>query len=366
MAGIEGIMAQYLVLFGIYSIIALSFNIEYGFGGIPNFGKVLFVSLGAYSAGGLVAYLVIKTGSPALHIPVHANGIPPYCTGAGTNVMQLAVAKEVISPYMLFLLFIIGLIIAAVIGAIAGIASSYPTLRLGGDFLAISLLALGEIVRVWAYNSQFPACSFNGANGIPGPFAWLSPSTSNILFAGLVLVIMVFIYFYTEYATNSPWGRALKTVRDDEVASEVYGYNVPRLRLHALAVGSAIAAIGGALLVFYSSNVNANSFKPDLTFLVIVATLLGGVANNIGILVGSAIIAGIQVLLTPSSILALGISLPSNIGLALPYINFMFMGVIIILVLLYKPEGLIPEKPLKTPIVKKAKILIHKKDEEQL
>ena len=354
MGGIAGILVQYAVIYSVYAIMALSFNIEYGFGGIPNFGKVLFASLGAYSAGGLIAYLVVKSGSAALGVPVSASGMPAYCTGAGKTVMTMAVTEGVISPLELFLLFLLGLVVAAIVGMIAGIVASYPALRLGGDFLAISLLALGEIVRIWAYNSEWPACSFNGISGIPGPFAWLTKH-ADAAYAGLVLVILVLVFLYVELATNSPWGRALKAMRDDEIAAEVYGYNVPRVRMQALAVGSALAGIAGALLTFYSGNVNANTYKPDLTFMVIVATLLGGAANNIGVLVGTAVIAGIEIFMNPSSLEAFGITLPGNVALALPYMKYVLMGLIIVLVLLYRPQGLIPEKPLRVPIVEKAK-----------
>ncbi|BEP18289.1 branched-chain amino acid ABC transporter permease [Pyrofollis japonicus] len=354
MAAITGILVQYIVLYAVYAILALSFNIEYGFGGIPNFGKVLFVSLGAYSAGWLVADFVVKAGSAGLGIPVEASGMPAYCTGTGKTVMTMAVHKGVISPATLIALFIASLILAAIVGMVTGIVASYPALRLGGDFLAISLLALGEIVRIWAYNSQWPACSFNGISGIPGPFDWLG-RIKDYAYAALLIVMLILVYIYVELATNSPWGRALKAMRDDEIAAEVYGYNVPRVRMQALAVGSALAAMAGALLVFYSGNVNANTYKPDMTFMVIVATLLGGAANNVGALIGAAIIAGIEVFLNPSSLLAMGITLPDNVALALPYMKYVLLGVIIVLVLLYRPQGLLPEKPLRTPIVEKAK-----------
>ena len=354
MGGIVGILIQYAIIYSVYAIMALSFNIEYGFGGIPNFGKVLFASLGAYSAGGLVAYIVVKEAAPALGVQVAAQGVPAYCTGTGKTVMTMAVTQGVISPAELFLLFLLGVFVAAVVGMIAGIVASYPALRLGGDFLAISLLALGEIVRICAYNSEWPACSFNGISGIPGPFSWMAKH-ADAAYAGLALLFLALIFIYVELATNSPWGRALKAMRDDEIAAEVYGYNVPRIRMQALAVGSALAGIAGALLTFYSGNVNANTYKPDLTFMVIVATLLGGAANNVGVLVGTAVIAGIEIFMNPSSLEAFGITLPENVSLALPYTKYVLMGLIIVLVLLYRPQGLLPERPLRVPIVEKAK-----------
>ncbi len=354
MEGITGIVVQYVILYSVYAILALSFNLEYGFGGIPNFGKVLFVSLGAYAAGGLTAYIVVSMGATALGITVEAEGMPAYCTGAGKTVMTLAVTEGVIGPAMLFLLFITALIVATLVGMVSGIIASYPALRLGGDFLAITLLALGEVVRLIVYNSEWPACSFNGISGVPGPFAWL-PAWSDAAYAALAVGLLLMVFLYVELATNSPWGRALKAMRDDEVAGEVYGYNIPRLRMQALAVGSAIAGLAGAILTFYSGNVNANTYKPDLTFMVIAATMLGGAANNIGALLGAAIITGLEVFFNPSSLEALGVTLPQNIALAMPYMKYVVMGLIIVSVLLFRPQGILPEKPLRVPLVEKAR-----------
>ncbi|MEB3780782.1 MAG: branched-chain amino acid ABC transporter permease [Desulfurococcales archaeon] len=351
---IGGIIVQYLVIYSVYAILALSFNLEYGFGGIPNFGKVLFVSLGAYAAGSLVAYIVTGIGASALGVEIASEGTPPYCTGAGKTAMTLAVSQGIVGPSSLFLLFITSLALAGIVGAIAGIVASYPALRLRGDFLAITLLALSEVARLIAYNSEWPACSFNGISGIPGPFAWLT-GKSDLAYAGLSVALLVLTFLYVDMATNSPWGRALKAMRDDEIAGEVYGYDIPRLRMQALAIGSGLAGMAGAMLAFYSGNVNANTYKPDLTFMVIAATMLGGAANNIGALLGAAVIAGLEIFFNPSSLEALGVSLPQNVSLAMPYLKYVIMGLIIIGVLLFRPQGLIPEKPLRVPLIEKAR-----------
>ncbi len=354
LGGFTGILVQYLVLYSVYTILALSFNLEYGFGGIPNFGKVLFLSLGAYTAGGLVAWLVVQQGAAALGVNLAELGDVPYCTGIGKTIMTTAVAEGIVTPTQLVLLFIVALVLAVLVGAVSGVIASYPALRLGGDFLAIMLLALGEVLRLIMYNSEWPACSFNGISGIPGPFAWLG-GLQDAAYAVLAIAFLILVFIYVELATNSPWGRALKAMRDDEIAAEVYGYNVPRIRMQALAVGSGLAALAGAILTFYSGNVNANTYRPDITFLVIAATMLGGAANNVGVLLGTAIITGLEVFFNPSSINALGLTVPDNVALAMPYMKYVIMGLIILLVLIYRPQGIIPEKPLRVPIVEKAR-----------
>ncbi len=354
MAGaVEGILAQWLTYFAIYGIMALSFNIEYGFTGIPNFGKVLFVAVGAYAAGVLASLLVLHLAAPIIGIAVTAPpGEPSYCASAAKAVFSQA--PQVLPPATLFAIFLAAVIAAAVAGALTSVVASFPALRLREDFLAITLLAAGEIVRLVTWTSVYPVCSFNGISGIPSPFAW-TPGMADLYYAGLTLLFLLAAYFYTEYATNSPWGRALKAVRDDEVAAEVYGYNVAKIRMQSLLVGSALAGIAGALLVFYSGNVNAGTYRPDMTFEVIAAVIIGGAANNVGSLVGAAILSGLLIFMNPSSLDALGITLPQGIMNAMPYLKYVILGIVILLVLMYRPQGLVPEGPLKTPLVEKTR-----------
>ncbi|KSW12180.1 hypothetical protein CF15_05310 [Pyrodictium occultum] len=349
MAGVEGIIAQWLVMFGVYAIAALSFNIEYGYGGIPNFGKVMFMAVGAFTAGALAAWLGLSWA--AAGGAVAASGGPAYCTPEAYNILSSA-ASHLLSPGQYLLIFMVAVLAAAVLGAVSGALASYPTLRLGGDFLAITLLAIGEVVRLVAYNEQWPVCGFNGLTAIPTPLAWYSnKSAIDVIYAVIVVVFALAFYLYTEMVTNSPWGRALKAMRDDELAAQVYGYDIARLRLQTLIVGSAMAAVAGALLVFYSGSVQANTFKPERTFEVIVAVMLGGAANNLGALLGAAMVAGINVFLNTSALETLGISVPGPVAAALPYLRYVIMGALIILVLLYRPQGLVPEKPVRTPVL---------------
>ena len=350
-----GIVSQWIVWFGVYAILSLSFNLEYGYGGVPNFGKVLFMSLGAYTAGALAAWLGLHWAAQSAGVAIAASTEGPvYCSPEAYNILSNAASQHLLTPGQYLELFALALVAAGLIGAVSGMLASYPTLRLGGDFLAITLLAMGEVVRLIAYNSQWPTCSFNGLTAIPTPFAWYPVKARiDLMYAMLVLLFAAFFYVYTEMLANSPWGRALKAMRDDELAAQVYGYNVARLRLQVLAVGSAMAAIAGALLVFYSGSVQANTFKPERTFEVVVAVMLGGAANNIGALLGAAVVAAINVFLNTSALETLGISVPDAVAAALPFLRYVIMGLIIVVVLLYRPQGLIPEKPLRTPLVEK-------------
>lgn len=333
------LVSSIAVFYSIYLILALSFNLEYGFAGQPNLGKVFFYSLGAYTAGWFTATVIM-----------HASGGGDYCSGEAIATM-LAFGSE--HPGMTAGLFVASLILALIIGAVAGYLSSYPALRLTEDFLAITLLAIGEIGRIIARTSRF-VCGVTGLTGLPNPFQWLgNPTLVNIAYAILALAIAGLTYLIVELLSNSPFGRVLKSVRDDELAAEVMGKDVARVKGVVLMIGSALAAMAGVIYAFYAQSVIPDDFIPNVTFVVIAMTMLGGAANNRGVLVGTLIITLLDQLLNSSTLDRLGVpvnTLPININ----YVKYMTIGLIIVLVLMFRPQGLIPEEPLKTPAVEMA------------
>lgn len=347
MAEVSGLLLNILVFYGIYLILSISFNIEFGFAGLPNLGKVLFYSIGAYLAGSISAWIAVKSVG---FVASDVQG-PSYCAGIAYKVMQDVASTN---PLLDIGVFLLAIFIAVIVGAAVGVVSSYPTLRLRGDFLAISLLALGEIVRIAAYTEYWPVCGYDGLSGIPTPFEWMS-SYGKFVYTGLVLIIAFIIYLIAQKMVNSPWGRALKAIRDDELAAEVYGKNAAKIKAEAMAVGSAMAAVAGVLYVFHVGGVFAADFIPLPTFLVIAMVMLGGAANNKGVLLGTAVIILIDQLLNASVLNALGLPLPQWLLDATTYIKYVVMGLIIILILLFKPQGMVPERPLETPIVEETK-----------
>ena len=337
--------------YGIYLILALSFNIEYGYTGLPNFGKVLFYSIGAYLAGGLAAWAAITVAG---FFPEVRGGMPAYCAGEAYNVMTQVAATN---PALDIGVFLLSFVLAVLLGALVGVVASYPTLRRTGHFLAITLLALGEIVRIAAHTELWPVCGYNGLSGLPTPFEWL-PGYGPYLYTALVLAIAAGVYMITERMVNSPWGRALKAVRDDELAALVYGKNAAKVKAQAMAVGSALAALAGVLYVFHVGGAFADDFIPLPTFMVIAMVMLGGSANNKGVIFGTAVIILIDQLLNTSVVNALGIPLPPGILNATTYIKYMIMGLIIVLLLMFRPQGILPEKPLTTPVVVETKRVV--------
>jgi branched-chain amino acid transport system permease protein len=321
--------------FGISLILALSFNLEYGYGGQPNLGKVFFYSIGAYAAGGITAHVLwALAGAPA---------DIPFFEARGA-VVRLAFARG--NPGAIVAVFIASLLAAAVIGTGFGFLASYPALRLRGDFLAITLIAVGEASRVFALNYQPLAGGVFGLPGIPNPFVWLPPRTVDAAYAGLVLAITAGVYFLVVRLSNSPLGRLLKSIRDDEVVASVYGKDIPRAKAKILAISSGIAAISGALYVYYVQQVFAGDFIPLISFAAVTMVILGGVASHKGVVVGAILMTLLDLMTRPVFFAMFDIYWRPPFDMN--YVRYVVMGVIIVLVLMFRPAGLVPERPVET------------------
>ncbi len=339
MSDLTPFVTSIFTFFGIYWILGISFNLEFGFAGQPNFGKVLFYSVGAYTAGNLSAHvLTMLAGS----------GGNPFCSAAAAKLRSdLAVN----SPMLAIALFAASLILAAVISGALGYAVSFPALRLSGDFLAIVLIAVAEIGRIVARTYDPIACSVYGLDGIGNPFVWLrDPLRVEILYTLLVLGLALGVHLYAQRLANSPYGRLLKAVRDDELVSKVFGKKAPRVKGEVLAVGSAIAGVAGALYAFYAQAVFADDFIPILTFTVVMMVILGGVANNYGTIVGAMVVTLMDRLTRASFLNIIGISVPYDIT----YARYIVTGILLILVLMFRPQGIIPEGPVRTSALRVA------------
>ena len=323
--------------FGIYALLSLSLNFQYGVSGLPNFGQVLFYGMGAYASG----VLSVVTISIALNLSVHN-----YCDVLAEGSRMSGAAS---SPSLSMIMFLVGIVAAAAVSGFFGLVLSYPAVRIEEEwYLALVLLIAAEIVRVIArnYGGFLGICAFNGLGGIPSPFQWIAnPQTSSFYFAILVLVFVLGAYLYFERSLNSPWGRMLKSMRDDPVASRTLGKNITKARVQVMVIGSAVAGIAGAFFTYYSNYVTADNFIPIVTFNVWVMIVLGGLGNNKGALVGTMIVTLLQKILGIAAI-----TLPfQNSTLILDYATYVIEGAIFIALLIFRPSGMIAEKPVRTP-----------------
>jgi branched-chain amino acid transport system permease protein len=322
-----------LTTFAIAAIIALSLNIEYGVGGIPNFGKALFVSIGAYTAGVTYTRLMPLLGGREALDPC----------GATNMAAALALRTDIVKTMPLVALgnFVLTLLIAAVLGGAIGLIASYPALRLREEwFLGLVLLVGAETVRIIVRGWDPIICAHNGLSGISQPLAWLPTAhVRSIAFAVLSLAIAGLCYWYSERLVRSPYGRLLKALRENSPVAGGLGKDMTRVRGQVMVIGSAMAAIGGVLFVTNVGFASANDYGVALTLDIWVMIVLGGLGNMRGALLGALIVTLLDRITSIAAIQfnMLGIDIEFN------YVRYILFGLILLLMLRYRPQGLWPE-----------------------
>jgi branched-chain amino acid transport system permease protein len=310
-----------------YALATLGLAVHFGFGGLLNMGMAGFMALGAYGyAIGILTF-----------------GLPWYLAA------------------------FVGLGAAIIFALILGI----PTLRLRGDYLAIVTIAAAEIVRLLLLSSAFGSLTgsadglsgfngtggtitnptvgaggFNDSNPIPAGEYGFTPFLDNertwyLRIVGVIILAIAVLVVWR--LMNSPWGRVLKGIREDEDAVRSLGKNVFAYKMQALVIGGVLGALGGLMLAF-STNVNPNVYVTSLTFFLWTALLLGGAATVFGPLVGSVIFWVLQAflgLLFPALAEA-GLMPFSSIQAA--QIKFVLVGFALVLLVIFRPQGIFGNK----------------------
>ncbi len=349
----------------LYAVVTLSLNLEAGLTGIPNFGRHLAVIVGAIMGAIVPGYLGMLLLPQSYKAEIaNLTGLPPqnitlglYASSYNSLVATELTKYYTTSPGVSFLVFMLTVVLAAVLGALVGAAAAYPAARLREDYLAITLLAAGEAALIISYNVGL----LGGTQGltVPNALAWLdnifgflgpqAHMASSLLIVALLLAL---VYAYMELLVRSPAGRLLKGVRENDVAAEALGKDTAKIRLKTLMLGSAIAAVAGAVFIMWTLGWIATTYnRVSWTFWPWAMMILGGAGNNFGVLVGSAILASARQLITFNK---------DYIARLVPFdpvwLDPIILGLIIILVLMVRPQGIFPEKttyPLPRDLLRK-------------
>ena len=319
-----------LALFAVYLVIDIGLNIQQGITGIPNFGILFAVAGGAYITAGLSTRLALVI------LGVHTSLDP-----ISDNVSVLQLVNPILGshPLMAISLFILFLVIGGVAGAIMGLIASAPALRLREDYLAITLLAFGEILNVIGAGYT-PLIGGPPGVDLPDVLAWAGQY--RFYAAGFVLLLVaIVIYALAGHIIKTPFGRTLRAIRDNETVARALGKNIIKYRTASIMLGSLLCGIAGSLWALYSGAITPTLARFDWTFLPWLMILIGGMGSNRGTLVGTAIVVSLNKLITYYKYAFVGI-LPFDII----WLNYLLLGIITILILMYRPEGIIREKPL--------------------
>jgi len=335
-----------LAFFALYLIVTTSLNLELGYTGVPNIGKMLAVAGGAFVAGyfpGRFAAWLFGVTPGLDYVNNNSQVLNLVSIGLQANV-PLAIG-----------LFASTLVLAVLVGAILGYVASFPAIRLREDYLAITLLAMAEGLRVIG-NNYVPIVGGPLGVGVADVFGWIPVNRFTFL-TFLMLGLAGLVLLYAEFIARSPLGRSLRAIRDNEVAAEALGKDIVRMRMRVLVVGSGMAAIAGAMYSFYTGAVIANSFdRTTWTFVPLVMVILGGSANNTGVTVGTFTYVTVRKLIAFYKT-ALGAFVPFDAV----WLDPMLLGVVLIVMLIFRSQGLVPEKPTFTLSPEKLRAIILQK-----
>jgi branched-chain amino acid transport system permease protein len=286
-------LSTLVVLVSIGVLVGLALNFQWGTAGLVNFGVVGFVALGAYA----VALL-------------------------GPHIGWFA-----------------AMICAAAVSAAISTILAFLSIRLADDYLAIVTIGFGEVVGILLLNEDWLTGGALGIANVPRPFAsMVSAAHYDAVLLGFALALVALTFVTLEILVRSPFGRALRAVREDPIVAGALGKPVLLLRIKAFAVGGAVMGLAGALHAFYLTYIDPGQFTSITTAYAFMAVILGGRGSNAGLIIGAG---SIMTLLEATRFLkdALGVV----DGAQLAALRLGLVGVGIILLLILRPQGLFPE-----------------------
>lgn len=396
----------------ISAVMALGVNIQWGYAGLFNAGVMGFTALGglaaivisvapvpaAWDAGGVRAILGLLAGLATIaggiwlwkKLPVSRTvriWLTVLLAVSGYGLMRLILdpavdAIEAVEPALTGFLGGFGLpimfswIVGGIFAAIVAWAIGKVALGLRSDYLAIATLGISEIIIYFLKNEDWLTRGVKNVNGLPRPVpyeidlqgalwfhdlaAWVgipvveaSSLIVKLNYAALFLVVLVAIFWLSERALKSPWGRMMRAIRDNEIAAGAMGKNVTGRHLQVFVLGSAVIGIAGAMLATLDGQFTPASYQPlRFTFLVWVMVIVGGSGNNLGSILGGFVIWFFWIEAEPIGLALMhfvtsGMALDSPLRLHLlenaAHTRLMTMGLVLLLVLRFSPRGLIPE-----------------------
>lgn len=320
----------------VWVICALGLNIVVGYAGLLDLGFVAFWAIGGYAAGWFMSdffqQVNIHVGSTA---PAEQRGIHISFWGV----------------------LIIGALIAAIFGVIIGA----PTLRLKSDYIAIVTLGFGEIIPQIFYNGENIG-GFNLTNGSKG----ISPIDNVGLFGKtlgpfdldwkyfIFVSLTALLVFVSLRIRSGRLGRAWLAIREDELAASMMGVPLMKSKLASYAIGAVSGGVGGVAFATHVNGVFADRFNFSISIILLAMVVLGGMGNVWGVIVGALTIAWVNATGLPAIGDTVNAALGTNINF--PSYNFLLFGGILIFMMLYKREGILPESRLKE--------LLHEADDE--
>jgi branched-chain amino acid transport system permease protein len=330
----------------VFVVMAVGLNIVVGYAGLLDLGYVAFYAIGAYTAGWLASGQFQQ-----VNFHVGSVGIDNASAGIHINIWLV-------------------LLLAAILTAIGGILIGLPTLRLRGDYLAIVTLGFGEIIPQFVRNadkegfggfdlthgtfgiSPIDTLGFgntlHNAIGVPVRYTDSFPPTPDRLFFWTALVLLLVTVFCSMRLRDSRLGRAWIAIREDETAAGAMGIPLMRTKTWSYAIGAFFGGIAGAFIAAFNQGAFPSQFDFNISVFLLCMVILGGMGSLWGVVVAGTILSWLNV----EGLSNIGAWLNKNtpLNIDVPKYTFGIYGVIIVLMMLFRPTGLIPERRRKREI----------------
>ena len=318
-----------------YATLALGLNIVVGFAGLLDLGYAAFFAIGAYYYGIFTSFQVMPRWTPSWE-PMAFLGLVEKMNQGGPDLVHFTLS------------FWLALPTAALVSAGFGILFGAPTLRLRGDYLAIVTLGFGEIVPIVARNVDSVTNGAAGLNGVQAPRLFgqsFGVDSTPYYYVGLGLVAL--LIFLSTRLRDSRVGRAWMAIREDETAAGAMGVNPVRFKLLAFAIGAAFAGMTGVFFVAKLQTATPEMFNFSVSSMLLVMVVLGGMGSVWGVVVGAVLLQLMQTWFLPQVsgwLHDLGelVGSPFLVNIDLVQWTQLFFGLILIGMMLFRREGLIP------------------------
>jgi branched-chain amino acid transport system permease protein len=306
MLGVASYLVFFLCVVLVLCILTMGLNLQWGFTGLFNAGVAGFYAIGGYTHA-------ILTAAPNPQL-MGNYGLP----------------------------WLVGIIAAMLVTALAATLIGLITIRLRGDYLAIATFGIGIMIQLVSLNMEPWTGGSQGITRIPKPLAtWFdTPLSYNLFYLVFMVAVVALVYWALERILSSPWGRVLRAIREDEAAASSLGKSPLSFRLQSFVLGSTLMGLAGALYVTFIGFVSPFDFLPILTFQVWAMLIVGGSGNNRGAMIGALVVWGIWA----ASGVAVSKWVPPSHAAQGAAIQVILIGLTLVLMLLYKPRGLIGER----------------------
>ncbi|MCX6648694.1 MAG: branched-chain amino acid ABC transporter permease [Candidatus Bathyarchaeota archaeon] len=348
--GTNRLIVDIAMFFGLLVIVAMALNFQYGNAGIPNMGCAVQVIIGAFSVSAIVMRVMFTV--------IAASGVPLdnwndpfkwiYSNPANVGLANTFLTHNAVIAIGFFLL---SLGTAVVLGAGIGYLLALPAIRLRATYLMIVLITISDASQIIGRNVTWISGGTLGV-WIPNVFAWY-PGDVGVIMAVVTLLLGLVSFFIFRTMLNSPYGRLMRAMRENEVTLGSIGKNVVGIRRNILMFASGITAIAGVMNVYYLQFSNESGYQRAYwTYWPWLMLILGGPGNNAGTFLGAAVIIALRRL-----IIVFKFEIQRFFFFPISYLEDIILGGLLVVVMIFRPNGLIPEKLLYIPGVNYTKMI---------